>query len=320
MKINPKTIERKNFVASINVPDPEGRTITGLASTFGNVDHTDDIVHPGAFTKTIAEKGNNIRLLWGHDVNEPLGKIVKLQEKSDGLFMEAVISDTSRGRDALALLADGAMDGLSIGFTPVKGGTKYTKDKAGNTIRHLKEIKLYEISLVSFPANEEARITSLKDLLLENIEEKEQEQKQEESSEEIIAEQIESKEMTESGPVQRMGDVLQGSVHQTFTNLADSWYVNGMLDRDERINLSNLIGDALDILSKGIPEEVAMRELPVYPLMGLFGFSKDELEKSTEEEVGSEEAEVDPSPDATEDSSSLELIEIERIKNTTIEV
>ena len=117
-----------------------------------------------------------------------------------------------------------------------------------------------------------------------------------------------------------MGDVLQGSVHQTFTNLADSWYVNGMLDRDERINLSNLIGDALDILSKGIPEEVAMRELPVYPLMGLFGFSKDELEKSTEEEVGSEEAEVDPSPDATEDSSSLELIEIERIKNTTIEV
>ena len=371
-------MERKNFVASINVPDPEGRTITGMASTFGNVDHTDDIIHSGAFTKTIAERGNNVKLLWGHDINEPLGKITELQEQTDGLFMKAVISDTSRGRDALALLQDGAMDGLSIGFTPVKGGTKYKKDKSGNTIRHLNEIKLYEISLVSFPANEDARITSLKDALTSEMQEEllpeegkpykafkrgdkwkvykidtdknpvgkalgthnseeeanaqvralyAAEDKQDlevdpeiTEKEEILVEQLETKEMTESGPIQRMGDVLQGSVHQTFTNLADSWYVQGMLDREERILLSNLIGDSLEILSDGIPEEVAMRELPVYPLMGLFGFSESKPEKQAEEEIRSEDEKSDSPPVTDEDIESLKLIEIEKIKNLTVEV
>ena len=68
-------------------------------------------------------------------------------------------SDTQRGRDALALLKDGAIGEMSIGYDTVKGGMDYTKDAKGNTIRNLREIKLYEFSLVTFPANEQAIVT-----------------------------------------------------------------------------------------------------------------------------------------------------------------
>lgn len=70
-----------------------------------------------------------------------------------------------------------------------------------------------------------------------------------------------SKEMTEHGPMRRLGDVLQGSIHKIFTVMCDEWYTQGFMNRDERIALSSLIGDALEILAAGIPEELAMRSL-----------------------------------------------------------
>jgi len=70
-----------------------------------------------------------------------------------------------------------------------------------------------------------------------------------------------TKEMTDFGPVQRLGDVLQGNVHKSFTKLADKWYCEGLLSREERIALSAQIGKALDILTLGIPEEVSQRQV-----------------------------------------------------------
>ncbi len=60
---------------------------------------------------------------------------------------------------------------------------------------------------------------------------------------------------------QTMGDVLQGNLHFTFTNLVDKWYILGLMTRDERLLLSSLIGDALDVLNDGMPEELAGRDL-----------------------------------------------------------
>lgn len=79
--------------------------------------------------------------------------------------------------------------------------------------------------------------------------------------EEIEEEGKTQKEWTEQGPMQRLGDVLQGNIHKIFTLLCDNWVIEGMLDRDERIQLSSLIGDALGILATGIPEEVAQRPI-----------------------------------------------------------
>lgn len=109
-------MERKTVGFQLTSLDTEGRTLEGYASTFGNLDLGDDIIHPGAFAKTLAERGGKVRFLWQHDPSEPLGKPIELHEDARGLFFKAVISDTARGRDALALLRDGAIEGLSIGY------------------------------------------------------------------------------------------------------------------------------------------------------------------------------------------------------------
>jgi HK97 family phage prohead protease len=151
--------EQKQFTFEIASVDGEGRTLEGYAAAFGNVDAVGDIIHPGAFAKTITERGSQVKLLWQHQQGEPLGRVMALREDPRGLFIKAVISDTARGRDALALLKDGAIGEMSIGYDPVV--FDYSQQDAKN-IRNLREIKLHEISLVSFPANAQAQVTSLK--------------------------------------------------------------------------------------------------------------------------------------------------------------
>lgn len=147
-------------VTDLNI---EGRTLEGYASVFGNIDLGGDIVHPGAFTKTLAERGDKVKFLWQHDMQEPLGRPLELREDGRGLFIKAIISDTVRGRDALALLRDGAIDGMSIGYDAVKGGTDYDKADNGDTVRNLRELRLWEFSLVTLGMNEEAQVTALKE-------------------------------------------------------------------------------------------------------------------------------------------------------------
>lgn len=155
--------EYKTFDFEVKQFDYEGRTVEGYAAAFGNVDLGKDIIHPGAFSKTLAERGNKVRFLWQHDTHEPIGKPVEMREDNAGLFMKAIISDTARGRDALALLRDGAINGLSIGYDAIPGGTDFSKSEDGEPIRNLRELRLWEVSLVSMPMNEMATITALKE-------------------------------------------------------------------------------------------------------------------------------------------------------------
>lgn len=133
------------------------RTIEGYASTFGNRDLVGDVVEAGAFRKTINERANQIKLLWQH--YEPLGKPLRMSEDSKGLHVEAYISKTTLGNDALELVRDGVIDRMSIGYDVVKD-----EYKSDTNTRHLKELKLYEFSLVTFPANEEAAVTGVKQM------------------------------------------------------------------------------------------------------------------------------------------------------------
>lgn len=140
--------------------DFEGRTVEGYAAVFGNVDLGGDIIHRGAFAKTLAERGNKVRFLWQHDSFEPLGRPIEMREDEQGLFIKAIVSDTARGRDALALLRDNAIEGLSIGYDSI--GTDMSKSDDGEVVRNLRELRLWEFSLVTFPMNERAAITALK--------------------------------------------------------------------------------------------------------------------------------------------------------------
>jgi HK97 family phage prohead protease len=105
-----------------------------------------------------------VKLLWQHYQSEPLGKILELREDARGLFIKAVISDTARGRDALALLRDEAINGFSIGYDPIPGGVDFSKAADGRALRNLREVRLWEASLVTMPMNEAAGVTALKEV------------------------------------------------------------------------------------------------------------------------------------------------------------
>jgi len=140
--------------------DYQGRTIEGYAAVFGNIDLVQDRIDQGAFSKTLQERGGKIKFLWQHDTKTPMGRVLEMHEDQHGLWFKAIISDTQTGRDALALLKDGAIEGMSIGYEPIVH--EYQKFN-GQTIRALKEIRLHEISLVTLSANPEAQVTALKE-------------------------------------------------------------------------------------------------------------------------------------------------------------
>ena len=133
----------------------DGWTFSGYASTFGNVDEGGDVVLRGAFNNSLRERPSP-RLLWQHDLSEPIGRVLSLREDARGLFGEFKISRTARGQDVYVLLKDGALDSMSIGYIPED--QEYSDDG----VRQLKSVSLREISVVSMPMNEEALITAVK--------------------------------------------------------------------------------------------------------------------------------------------------------------
>lgn len=139
--------------------DEQKRTFKGYASTFGNMDLVKDIMQPGAFKKTIAERlpKNQIKVLYQH--YEPLGRPIHIEEDSKGLYVEAYISKTTLGNDVLELMHDRVIDRMSIGYDVIKDD--YDTESGA---RLLKEVKLYEFSPVTFPANEEAIIGQVKSI------------------------------------------------------------------------------------------------------------------------------------------------------------
>ncbi len=151
-----RQFEVKNMPVEIKEINEDG-TFSGYGSVFGVKDSYNDIVEKGAFTKTLNER-KNVKLLWQHDQREPIGIFTKMYEDDNGLVVEGKIAmDVQRGKEAHTLIKMGAVDGLSIGYSTIT--SKF--DKKSN-IRFLKELKLYEVSIVTFPANEAATVTSMK--------------------------------------------------------------------------------------------------------------------------------------------------------------
>ncbi len=136
---------------------------TGTFEGYGaswNLDDGGDIILPGAFKKTIAERANRIKICYQHDWRQPIGKPMELREEERGLYVKAMISDTSLGRDVRTLMKDGVISELSIGYDPIKVG--YMTGPEGQQIRTLQEIRLYEISPVTVAMNPAAVITDVK--------------------------------------------------------------------------------------------------------------------------------------------------------------
>lgn len=160
------TQEKKhiNFPLSVKSVEEDG-SFSGYASVFDVVDSQKDVILRGAFGRTLQENPN-IKLLWQHRMDEPIGVLVKAEENAHGLYVEGkLLLDVQRAREAYTLLQSGAVDGMSIGYSVVD----YEMDRK-NGVRILKDVDLWEVSLVTFPANARAEVTRVKELPLHGSE------------------------------------------------------------------------------------------------------------------------------------------------------
>lgn len=141
----------------------ESGTFEGYGSVFGVKDSYSEIVAPGAFAETLEKHksaGTMPALLWQHRSGEPIGVYTSMSEDSIGLKVSGQLAlKTTRGAEAYELLKMGAISGLSIGFMPRED----SYDKLTG-ITTLKKVDLWETSLVTFPANDAARVQGVKSI------------------------------------------------------------------------------------------------------------------------------------------------------------
>lgn len=154
-------LEEKDNIGSVNDVSIADRTITGYLAHFGSVDHGNDVIVKGAFAKTLAENGNNLRFLNHHDFKQPHNKFTVLKEDDIGLYFEVkMIEGVSYSMDVLRLYDAGVIDEQSIGFQSVKKETK-------SGIRYLKEVRLGEGSNVTIAMNSNAKFMGFKSMTME---------------------------------------------------------------------------------------------------------------------------------------------------------
>jgi HK97 family phage prohead protease len=312
-------MEHKTFPAITTKVEAEQGIVEAIVAVMGNVDLGDDRIWPGAFTKTLAERGGQVKVLDQHNTSSVLnvlGKplaikevprgelppeiLEKYPEASGGLWTRTQYNlKTQAGHDAFQHIAAGDVDEYSFAYDTVKGGLDYTKEN-GRTIRNLRELKLYEYSAVVFGMNPATATLSAKAdggtspiggeaakpygavhqgdkwrvYKLDDDGQPTGEALGEHDSEADANAQVRAlyanedgksrKEMTPNGPVRRVGDFLSAMLHQSFTMFCDDLLMRGMVNKDERIAMSSAIGDALDLLSQGIPENVAGLDLDSY--------------------------------------------------------
>ena len=136
-------------------------TVEGYGSVFGVRDNYDDVIAKGAFVQSLKghkAAGTMPAMLWQHDADKPIGIWTEMVEDEKGLRIKGQLAmETVKGKEAHALLKMGALNGLSIGFMSKEWA--YDRD---TEVRTLTAIDLWEVSLVTFPANEKARVTNVK--------------------------------------------------------------------------------------------------------------------------------------------------------------
>jgi uncharacterized protein len=161
-------VRRKAVVPFERTKEVSGTgTFSGYGSVFNVKDAYGDIVIPGAFAKSLADwkkKGKMPKMLWQHDTHEPIGPWTKMEEDETGLAVEGqiLVDAGPLEKRAYAHLKAGTIDSLSIGYSIAPKGYEYDQEQDAFL---LKQINLWEVSLVTFPANPDALIDSVKSVL-----------------------------------------------------------------------------------------------------------------------------------------------------------
>ena len=146
--------------------DEETGMFSGYAAFFGNKDSYGEVITKNAFDSFMSQDGEpvkGVKLLWQHRQDEPIGVWKSMEIDENGLMAHGklLIQDVQRAREAYALMKEGAISGLSIGFRVKKDGWIMGEE---DNIKYLTDIDLIETSIVTFPSNTRATITNVKDL------------------------------------------------------------------------------------------------------------------------------------------------------------
>lgn len=141
--------------------DSKSGVFTGYASVFGGVDSYGDTIVKGAFSETLENRKRPVRMFFGHSPGRPIGIWVDLKEDDHGLFARGEFTPgNDDARNVHASMKHGAIDALSIGFRIPKGGAEEVEDGG----RRISKVDLVEISVVTLPADDDARVSSVKSI------------------------------------------------------------------------------------------------------------------------------------------------------------
>ena len=151
-----------------------GRTVCGYLASFGNKDSDKDIILKGAFAKSLNERGvqsntaRKVAFLYQHDMSRPIGRFTTLTEDEKGLYFEAEIDNIPLGNDVLEQYKSGTLNQHSIGFRYIMDKTQYDEKSEAFLI---KEVDLFEGSVVTMGSNENTPFLGIKSEQLESYEE-----------------------------------------------------------------------------------------------------------------------------------------------------
>jgi HK97 family phage prohead protease len=152
----------KAWESSIEV---NSRTVSGYLASFGNKDSDSDVIVKGAFTKSLKDRGvgsstaRKIAYLYQHDMSRPIGQFKLLTEDEKGLYFEAELDNIPLANDVLVQYKSGTLNQHSIGFRYIADKIDYSKDE---DTYFIKELELFEGSVVTMGANENTPFTGFK--------------------------------------------------------------------------------------------------------------------------------------------------------------
>ena len=153
-----KNIEFRNFEIKSMDTMPNGEMfLEGYGAIFGNIDACEDIIEKGAFAKTLSENKGRIAFCYQHEIDEPIGKIEEIKEDNIGLWLRVRISDACE--EIKTKLQEGILKEMSVGFQ-----TMISTYDENTDVRTIKEVKLWEVSLVTIAANPLAVVMQLKSI------------------------------------------------------------------------------------------------------------------------------------------------------------
>ena len=199
----------------------DSRVIKGYASVFNNTDSDMDVIKSGAYRRSIKEWGpdgkDRIKLVAQHDISRPVARITELKEDANGLYMEAKFGTHQDGDDYYRMAKEGIINEFSVGFVPVE---KQENEKGGFDIS---SIKLYEVSMVTVAANDEAIVTEVKSAdplkLVKQVEDKDLAFKLEKEMLRLMSEtqidtteaevSVDAKEISPEQDVEQKSDIMQ---------------------------------------------------------------------------------------------------------------